>query len=113
MSKVEVSGQPSPTDNPKVSIRFKTPYPQAVEDLAMNSQNHASHALPPGPSDPLWGLNHLRSMKADYLGFVADLQRQHPDIAHVQVLNEHINHVFHPEWVREVLVDQAAALIRW
>jgi cytochrome P450 len=79
----------------------------------MDSQNHASHALPPGPSDPLWGLNHLRSMKADYLGFVADLQRQHPDLARMQVFNEHITHVFHPEWVREVLVDQADALIRW
>ncbi|PUE15759.1 cytochrome P450 [Limnohabitans sp. WS1] len=79
----------------------------------MNTQTQALHTLPPGPSAPLWGLNHLRTMKADYLGFVADLQRQHPDIAHVQVLNEHIHHVFHPEWVRQVLVDQADALIRW
>jgi cytochrome P450 len=52
-------------------------------------------------------------MKADYLGFVADLQRQHPDLARMQVFNEHIHHVFHPEWVRQVLVDQADALIRW
>lgn len=79
----------------------------------MNTQTLASHTLPPGPSDPLWGLNHLRTMKADYLGFVADLQRQHADAAHVQVFNEHITHVFHPEWVRQVLVDQADALIRW
>ncbi|WP_090141537.1 cytochrome P450 [Limnohabitans sp. DM1] len=79
----------------------------------MKTQTQASHTLPPGPSAPLWGLNHLRTMKADYLGFVADLQRQQPDIAHVQVLNEHITHVFHPEWVRQVLVDQADALIRW
>lgn len=79
----------------------------------MNTQTQAPHAIPPGPSAPLWGLNLLRTMKADYLGFVADLQRQHPDAAHVQVLNEHITHVFHPEWVRQVLVDQADALIRW
>lgn len=79
----------------------------------MNTQTQASQALPPGPSAPLWGLNHLLTMKADYLGFVADLQRQQPDIAHVQVLNEHITHVFHPEWVRQVLVDQSDALIRW
>ncbi|PUE49888.1 hypothetical protein B9Z45_15260 [Limnohabitans sp. 2KL-17] len=52
-------------------------------------------------------------MKTDYLGFVAGLHSQHADIAHVQVLNEHITHVFHPEWVREVLVDQADSLIRW
>lgn len=79
----------------------------------MNTQTQAPHAIPPGPSDRLWGLNLLRTMKADYLGFVADLQRQHTDAAHVQVLNEHITHVFHPEWVRQVLVDQADALIRW
>ena len=79
----------------------------------MNTHTQASHALPPGPSAPLWGLNLLRTMKADYLGFVSDLQRQQPDIAHVQVLNEHITHVFHPDWVRQVLVDQADALIRW
>ena len=84
-----------------------------MQDHAMNTPNQASHALPPGPSDHLWGLSLLRTMKADYLGFVAGLQRQQPDIAHVQVLNEHITHVFHPEWVRQVLVDQADALIRW
>lgn len=79
----------------------------------MNTQTQASHTLPPGPSAPLWGLNHLRTMKADYLGFVGDLQRQHPDLARMQVFKEHIHHVFHPEWVRQVLVDQADALIRW
>ncbi len=81
----------------------------------MNSlTTQASHpGLPPGPPAHLWGLNHLRSMKADYLEFVSDLQQAHPDIAHVQVLNEHITHVFNPDWVREILVDQAAHLIRW
>lgn len=52
-------------------------------------------------------------MRHDYLGFVSGLQRQHADIAHVQIVNEHITHVFHPDWVREVLVDQSDALIRW
>ena len=69
--------------------------------------------LPPGPPARLWGLNHLQTMKPDYLGFVAGLQRTHPDIAHVRVFTERITHVFHPDWVREVLVDQADALIRW
>ena len=70
-------------------------------------------ASPPGPRDRLWGLNHLRDMQPDYLGFLAGLQRQHPDIAHIRVLNEHMTHVFHPDWVRSVLVDQSDALIRW
>jgi cytochrome P450 len=52
-------------------------------------------------------------MKPEYLGFVAGLQRAYPDIAHVQVLNERITHVFHPDWVRDILVDQSANLIRW
>lgn len=58
-------------------------------------------------------MNHLRAMRQDYLGFVSGLQRQHPDVAHLKVFNEHITHVFRPDWVREILVDQADALIRW
>ena len=77
----------------------------------MNTHNQATQ--PPGPSDRLWGLNLLRTMKADYLGFVARLQNQHPDIAQTRVLKENITHVFHPDWVRQILVDQADALIRW
>ena len=77
----------------------------------MNTHIPATH--PPGPAARLWGLNHLQTMKADYLGFVTRLQNQHPDIAQTRVLKERITHVFHPEWVREVLVDQSDALIRW
>jgi cytochrome P450 len=69
--------------------------------------------LPPGPTAKWWGLNHLAAMRSDYLGYVEELQRQHSDIAHLQVLNEHIFHVFNPDWVREILVTQSAALIRW
>jgi cytochrome P450 len=77
----------------------------------MNTHSN-THSIP-GPAAPLWGLNLLRTMRADYLGYVTRLQNQHPDIAQVRVLNEHITHVFQPDWVREVLVDQADALIRW
>lgn len=69
--------------------------------------------LPPGPPAKGWGMNHLSAMRKDYLGFVSDLQHQYPDIAHVRIVNEHITHVFHPDWVREILVDQADSLIRW
>jgi cytochrome P450 len=74
------------------------------------------HTVLPLPADPksrFWGLNHLRAMQADYLGYVSQLQRQHPDMAHVRVFNEHISQVFHPDWVRQILVDQSDALIRW
>lgn len=76
-------------------------------------KSNASPNFPPGPPASLWGLNHLQTMQRDYLAFVTGLQRQHPDIAHVQVLNEHISHIFHPDWVRQVLVEQSDALIRW
>lgn len=52
-------------------------------------------------------------MQKDYLEFVRDLQQKHADIAHVQVLSEHISHVFHPDWVRQILVEQSDGLIRW
>jgi hypothetical protein len=91
--------------------------PVTRQDQAMDTPHttptHPLKTIPPGPTGRLWGLNHLRTMRADYLGFVGRLQSQHPDIAHVQVLNEHIVHVFHPDWVRELLVDQSDALIRW
>lgn len=75
--------------------------------------SHTTHHWPPGPAAKGWGLNHLNAMRENYLGFVSKLQREHPDIAHLRVFNEHITHVFHPDWVREILVDQADAVIRW
>jgi cytochrome P450 len=77
----------------------------------MNTHSN-THRIP-GPSVPLWGLSILRTMRADYLGYVTRLQNQHKDIAQVRVLNERITHIFHPDWVRQVLVEQADALIRW
>ena len=82
-----------------------------MQDRTMNTHTEA-HRIP-CTAAPLWGLSLLRTMRADYLGYVTRLQNQHPDIAQVQILNEHIVHVFHPDWVRQVLVDQADALIRW
>jgi len=94
-----------------MSIRFKTRRLMMSNIESMTTQ--PAQQLPPGPPNKLWGLHHLSVMRADYLGFTTRLQQQHPDIAHVHVFNEHITHVFKPDWVREVLVDQADALIRW
>lgn len=82
-----------------------------MQDRTMSTHTEA-HRIP-CTAAPLWGLSLLRTMRADYLGYVTRLQNQHPDIAQVQILNEHITHVFHPDWVRQVLVNQADALIRW
>ena len=75
--------------------------------------SHTPTDWPPGPSAKGWGLNHLNAMRKDYLGFVTHLQRQHSDIAHLQIFHEHITHVFHPDWVRDILVNQSDAIIRW
>ncbi|MFN7724255.1 MAG: cytochrome P450 [Rubrivivax sp.] len=68
---------------------------------------------PPGPSSPWWGLPLLRAMKRDYLGFVADLQRQHGDITFMRLGHEQAYDIFDPAWVRAALVDQAEHLVRW
>lgn len=70
-------------------------------------------AVPPGPSNRLWGLPLLRAMRRDYLGFAQDLQRRHGDLSHMRLGAEHAYDLFHPELVREALVEQADALIRW
>ena len=80
-------------------------------NIRTNQEKQSS--LPPGPTTYLWGLNHLQNMQTDYLGFVAGLQQAHPDIAHIRVISERVTHVFNPDWVREILVDQAEHLIRW
>lgn len=73
----------------------------------------AAGAHPPGPPRRWWGLPLLRTMRADYLGFTAGLQRAHGDLTFMQLGAERAYDLFTPELVREALVDQADALIRW
>jgi cytochrome P450 len=70
-------------------------------------------ARPPGPPDRWWGFPLLRAMQRDYIGFTAGLQREHGDIVAMRIVNERSVDLFTPEAVREVLVDQAAHLVRW
>lgn len=69
--------------------------------------------LPPGPLSAWWGLPLLRAMRRDYLGFVAQLQRDHGDLTFMRLGRERVYDVFAPEFVRAVLVDHADGLIRW
>ncbi len=70
-------------------------------------------AQPPGPAHRWWGLPLLRDMRADYLGFTANLQRQHGDISFMRLGAEHAYDLFTPDLVRAVLVDEADHLVRW
>ncbi len=70
-------------------------------------------ALPPGPAARWWGLPLLWAMRADYLGFVATLQREHGDLSYMRLGSERAYDLMHPELVREALVEQAGHLVRW
>lgn len=52
-------------------------------------------------------------MRRDYLGFTEALQREHGDIVSMRLVQERSVDLFTPDAVREVLVDQAAHLVRW
>ena len=70
-------------------------------------------AFPPGPSSHLWGLPLLREMQRDYLATAERLHAAHGDAVFARIGPERTYDFFHPERVREVLVDKASSFIRW
>ena len=66
----------------------------------------------PGPSTRWWGLPALVAMRRDYLGAIAAQQR-FGDLVRQQILTERIVDVFDPELLRQVMVDDADAWMRW
>ena len=84
-----------------------------VIDQDLPLLNPVTGAWPPGPSARWWGLPLLREMHADYLGFIARLQRDHGDVTCMRLGNERAIDVFDPAIARSVLVDQADRLVRW
>ncbi|MEK8051693.1 cytochrome P450 [Ideonella sp. DXS22W] len=93
--------------NPHASL----PSPHRSDAAAAPSAPPA--ARPPGPPTPWWGLGTMRAMRADYLGFVTRLQRQHGDVTFMQLVHEQAYDLFAPELIRQVLVDQHEQLQRW
>jgi cytochrome P450 len=69
-------------------------------------------ATPPGPVMHWGGMAWMRALAQDFTGFLQHLQRAHGDIVYAPVLWERIYVVYAPELMREVLVDNAANLIR-
>jgi cytochrome P450 len=67
----------------------------------------------PGPPRRWWGLPLLAALRRDYLGFCERLQQEHGDLVRMRLAFERSVDLFDPELLREVLVDQADALIRW
>jgi len=67
----------------------------------------------PGPATRWWGLPLLGEMRRDYLGFCTRLKQGHGDLVRLRIGREFGVEVFHPDLLREALVEHADALIRW
>lgn len=68
---------------------------------------------PPGPRSRIFGFDFLHQSKADYLGHVEGLKQRFGDVVMSQVVHEKIFDIHHPDLIRQLLVDNADALIRW
>ncbi len=79
----------------------------------LSSPAKAPGASPPGPSSRVFGFDLLRETRQDYLGHVERLHLAYGDIVKSQVVHETIFDVHHPDLIRQLLVDNADALIRW
>jgi cytochrome P450 len=73
----------------------------------------SSMPKPPGPTSKVFGFDLFQQTKVDYLGHVEGLKAQFGDVVMCQVVHEKIVDIHHPELIRELLVDNADALIRW
>ncbi|XHS79198.1 cytochrome P450 [Burkholderiaceae bacterium UC74_6] len=69
--------------------------------------------LPPGPPSPWLGFPLVFDMARDFLGFMAKQQREHGDVVLVRVPRFLNVMLFHPDHVREALVNSHEALVRW
>lgn len=100
----------------QLSQTFNTAATAHRHSAAMTSSTStriSASTAPPGPAGPWFGLPHLRALRRDYLGFLERLQRDHGDFVHVRMGPERTYDIFHPDWIRELLVERAAGLIRW
>lgn len=72
-----------------------------------------SISQPPGPRSWIFGFDFLSQSKTDYLGHVSELKQRFGDVVKSQVVHEKIFDIHHPDLIRQLLVDNADALIRW
>src|SRR5688572_6927726 len=67
---------------------------------------------PPGPRDRLFGMRLLGPIARDMLGFYRDVQREYGDVVYMRLGPYHDYTFFHPEQIREVLVEKAKVFVR-
>ena len=75
--------------------------------------SHPPGTWPPGPPPGLTGWRFLRQMSRDLLGTMSRWRRDYGDLVHLPIWPEHQVMVTDPQLVRELLVDQHDALVRW
>ncbi len=68
---------------------------------------------PPGPRPGLAGWRLLGPMARDLPGALAAWQQRHGDLVHLRIWPEHAVVLYDPQLVRELLLEEHDALIRW
>jgi len=101
----------TPAPSNAASCPFATQAPQSAQPA--QPEQTASTAWPPGPAAGLTGWGLLRRMSRDLLGTLAQWRGEHGDAIHLRIWPEHQVVVTDPELVRELLVGQHDALVRW
>ncbi len=67
----------------------------------------------PGPPYRWFGLREIRGMARDYLGFLREQQCRYGDVVAVKIFGIQSYLLFHPEHVREALVNSHEAIVRF
>ena len=67
-------------------------------------------SAPPGPVGRWGGVNHLRSIRADFLAFAHALHQKYGDVVSYRVLGQPIYQFASPSLAHEVLVKKAKSL---
>lgn len=68
--------------------------------------------LPPGPRDGVFGVRTAGRIMRDILGFYAGVHRDHGDAVYMRLGPYHDFTFFHPDQVREVLVEKAKHFVK-
>jgi cytochrome P450 len=68
---------------------------------------------PPGPRDRLFGFRLTKEIAEDTLPFYQRAQQTHGDVLYMKFVHLHNYVFFHPDQVREVLVEKHKSFVRW
>ncbi len=102
--KAPTMGCMKPTTSPDCPYHAATPAAPATYPVG---------SWPPGPPSGITGWRLLRRMSRDLLGSLREWRAQYGGIVHLRIWPEHQIVVTDPQLVRDLLVGQHDALVRW